>query len=550
MAGLESGQSPSSVRPTPTYLWWQRGVIYQVYPRSFMDSNGDGVGDLTGLIARLDYLRWLGVDALWISPIYPSPMRDFGYDVSDYTAIHPVFGTLQDFDRLIGEAHARNLKVILDFVPNHTSEQHPWFVESRSSRDNPKRDWYIWHAPDSHGGPPNNWISCFGGSGWEYDPQTEQYYYHAFLREQPDLNWRNPEVIEAMLGVLRFWLERGVDGFRVDVLWHLIKDDKFRDNPVNPGWRPGMNPYESLIPLHTTDQPEVHAVIARMRQLVDQYEDRVLIGEIYLSIERLVQYYGLNLGGVHMPFNFQLLLANWQARDIARIIRQYEAALPERGWPNWVLGNHDRARIASRVGPAQARVGAMLLLTLRGTATLYYGDEIGMHDVEISPENVRDPFERNVPGRGLGRDPQRTPMQWNGETNAGFTTGEPWLPVAEDYPEKNVQAERDDPVSLLTLYHRLIQIRRGESALEVGGFEPVESEGDVLCYLRRGDQSAFFIALNFSSQPQVVRLGAQSPQGSIALSTYLDRSEEPVQSSLELRADEGVLVRLLRNNPD
>ncbi len=527
-----------------TYLWWQRGILYQVYPRSFMDSNGDGVGDLVGIISRLDYLRWLGVDAVWLSPLYPSPMKDFGYDVADYTAIDPVFGTLADFDRLIIEAHARDLKVILDFVPNHTSDQHPWFGESRSSRDNPKRNWYIWHDPAVDGGPPNNWLSCFGGSAWEYDARTRQYYYHAFLRDQPDINWRNPEVVEEMLNALRFWLERGVDGFRVDVLWHLIKDDQFRDNPPNPSWREGLDPYQKLIPFYTTDQSEVHGVVARMRRLIDRYKDRVLIGEIYLPVERLVQYYGADLGGVHVPFNFQLLLAKWHARDIARIIAEYETALPKGGWPNWVLGNHDRPRIATRVGPAQARLAALLLLTLRGTPTLYYGDEIGMQNVEISPEAVQDPFEKNVPGRGLGRDPQRTPMQWSAEKNAGFTIGAPWLPIAEDYTRVNVEVERDDPTSMLTLYSSLIKVRRGESALEVGQFEPLEAQGDLLAYVRRDGQSAFLIALNLGQQPQIFRLSNKGSEGKIALSTYLDRAGENVGGELHLRGAEGLLVRL------
>jgi alpha-glucosidase len=528
--------------------WWQRAIIYQVYPRSFMDSNGDGVGDLTGLISRLDYLCWLGVDAVWISPLYPSPMKDFGYDVADYTAIHPLFGTLTDFDRMIREAHARDLKVILDFVPNHSSDQHRWFVESRSSRDNPKRNWYIWRDSGTAGGPPNNWLSCFGGSAWEYDSHTEQYYYHAFLREQPDLNWRNPEVVEEMLNVLRFWLERGVDGFRVDVLWHLITDDQFRDNPPNPSWHEGMDPYQKLIPLYTTDQSEVHRVTARMRRLVDQYKDRVLIGEIYLPIERLVQYYGVDSDGVHLPFNFQLLLAKWHARDIARIIAEYEAALPQRAWPNWVLGNHDRPRIASRVGPAQARLAAMLLLTLRGTPTLYYGDEIGMRNVEISPDKVQDPFEKNVPGRGLGRDPQRTPMQWSVAKNAGFTEGKPWLPLAGDYVQINVEAERDDPASVLTLYRHLIKVRRSESALEVGQFEPIEADGDLLTYVRRDRESAFLIALNLGPQPQLTSFSSKASEGRIALSTYRDRSGERVRGHLRLRPDEGLLVRLTKSS--
>ena len=524
------------------YLWWQRGTVYQIYPRSFMDANGDGVGDLPGILSRLDYVRWLGADAIWISPIYPSPMKDFGYDVSDYTGVHPLFGTHADFDELVHAAHARDLKLVLDFVPNHSSDQHPWFVEARSARNSPKRDWYLWRDPAPDGGPPNNWLSCFGGSAWEFDAASGQYYYHAFLREQPDLNWRNPEVVEAMLGVLRFWLERGVDGFRVDVLWHLIKDDHFRDNPPNPAWREGMDPFQQLIPVQTTDRPEVHDIVVRMRRLFDEYEDRVIIGEIYLPVERLVQYYGADLAGAHLPFNFQLISAKWDARHIAKLIDEYEAALPEGAWPNWVLGNHDQHRIASRVGPAQARVAAMMLLTLRGTPTLYYGDELGMCDVEIPHARVQDPFEKNVPGRGLGRDPERTPMQWCDEPHAGFSRAEPWLPVADDYSRVNVEAERDDPRSMLTLYKRLIDLRRGEPALEIGRFEPVESSGDVLAYIRRArsGESSFFVALNLAASPVSLHV----PSGRVTLSTLLDRGGEPVSGALALRGDEGVIVRL------
>jgi alpha-glucosidase len=381
--------------------WWQRGILYQVYPRSFADTDGDGVGDLPGVISRLDYLEWLGVDALWLSPIYPSPMKDFGYDVADYIGVDPLFGTIEDFDRLIAEAHARGLKVVLDFVPNHTSDQHPWFRESRAARNSARRDWYLWRNPAPGGGPPNNWLSCFGGPAWQFDEATGQYYYHAFLREQPDLNWRNPAVVQAMLEVLRFWLERGVDGFRVDALWHLVKDERFADNPPDPAWRQGMDPYHALVPLHTTDRSEVHALVAQMRRLIDRYPERVLIGEIYLPLERLVGYYGADLEGAHLPFNFHLLSAPWEARYLAHLIDEYEDLLPTGAWPNWVLGNHDKPRIASRVGPAQARVAAMLLLTLRGTPTLYYGDEIGMANVSIPPERVQDPLERNVPGLRL-----------------------------------------------------------------------------------------------------------------------------------------------------
>jgi alpha-glucosidase len=400
---------PPSHPITPiTTAWWQRGVIYQIYPRSLQDGNGDGVGDLAGILQRLEYCASLGVDALWLSPVYPSPMADFGYDVSDYTDVHPLFGTLEQFDELAAQMRHRGLKLILDYVPNHTSDQHPWFKESRASRANSKRDWYLWRDPAPDGGPPNNWLSQFGGSAWEWDPPSGQYYYHAFLKEQPDLNWRNLEVRAAMFDVLRFWMRRGVDGFRVDVLWHLIKDDQWRDNPPNPQYGPGAPPHLSQVPLYNTDRPEVQEVVSQMRSVVDEFSDRVLIGEIYLPVERLVAYYGARLDGAHLPFNFHLLQTAWNARSIASLIDQYEGALPTGGWPNWVLGNHDNPRIATRVGTLQARVAAMLLLTLRGTPTLYYGDEIGMTNTALPPDKVRDPFEKNVPGLGMGRDPSRT----------------------------------------------------------------------------------------------------------------------------------------------
>ncbi len=526
------------------HLWWQHGIIYQIYPRSFMDSNGDGIGDLPGIIRKLDYLRWLGVDAVWISPIFPSPMADFGYDVSDYAAIHPLFGTMADFDTLVAEAHCRRLKIILDFVPNHTSDRHPWFIESRSSRDSPKREWYIWRDPASAGAPPNNWLSLFGGRAWTWDAATRQYYYHAFLKEQPDLNWRNPAVQEAMLDVLRFWLDRGVDGFRVDALRQLIKDDCLRDNPPNPTYQPGQGPDRILLPVYSSDRPEVHDMTARMRGVVDEYEARVLIGELYLPIERLVTYYGVDGRGIHLPFNFHLILVPWRARLIAGLIDAYEAALPPHGWPNWVLGNHDQHRIASRIGTAQARVAAMLLLTLRGTPTLYYGDELVMDDVPILPELVQDPVEKNVPGLGLGRDPERTPMQWDSSANAGFTTGTPWLPVAANHPAINVAAERDDPKSMLALYRRLIALRRETPALAVGSYLPIEMQGDVLAYVRAGDGQRFLVALNLGQQPQIFDPHDVKFWGRVVVSTHLDRADEDVRGPIALRPDEGIVMRL------
>ncbi|HEX6292218.1 MAG TPA: alpha-amylase family glycosyl hydrolase [Herpetosiphonaceae bacterium] len=524
--------------------WWQRGIIYQIYPRSFMDSDGDGVGDLRGIASRLDYVHSLGVDAIWLSPIFPSPMADFGYDVADYTGIHTLFGTLADFDALVAAAHERGLKLLLDFVPNHSSDQHPWFVESRSSRDSPKRDWYIWRDPAPDGGPPNNWHSVFGGPAWTLDPATGQYYYHAYLTQQPDLNWRNPQVRAALLDVMRFWLDRGVDGFRIDALRQVIKDEQFRDNPPNPSYNPAkQGPYHALLPVYTTDRPEIMAVIAEMRRVVDQYDDRLLIGELYLPIERLVAYYGENGQGVHLPFNFHLILTPWSARQIAALIATYEAALPPGGWPNWVLGNHDQHRIASRIGARQARVAAMLLLTLRGTPTLYYGDEIGMRDVEIPPDRVHDPFEKNVPGQGFGRDPERTPMQWDDSASAGFTTGTPWLPIGADYTHVNVTREADDPTSMLTLYRRLIALRRAEDALAVGAYEPLPASGDRLAYVRRHGARRLLVALNLGGQQHRIDLTTIGP-GRVLLSTHLDRDDEALHDELLLRGDEGVIVEL------
>lgn len=483
-------------------LWWQRGTIYQIYPRSFQDSNGDGVGDLKGIESRLDALVDLGVDAIWISPIYPSPMADFGYDVADYCNIDPRFGTLADFDSLLRAAHARGLKLLLDFVPNHSSDQHPWFRESRSSRDNPKRDWYLWRDPAPDGGPPNNWISDFGGPAWEWDAASGQYYYHAFLKEQPDLNWRNPEVRQAMMDVLRFWFDRGVDGFRIDVLWHMIKHADFPDNPPNPAFTPAMGAMHQVLQLHSTDQPEVHGIAADMRRVADTYPGRVLVGEIYLPVERLMHYYGRGESGVHLPFNFQLIEAPWDARHLAQLIADYEAALPAGGWPNWVLGNHDRPRAATRFGGRQARVAAMLLLTLRGTPTIYYGDEIGLEDVAIPAHQVQDPRELREPGLGLGRDPVRTPMAWDASANAGFTNGAPWLPLHRDWADGNVAAQREKPGSMWRLYRDLLALRRARPALSVGDWLPVECSDALLAYERRCGAERMLVVLNLTDRPQ------------------------------------------------
>jgi alpha-glucosidase len=529
-----------------TALWWQNGVIYQVYLRSFQDTDGDGLGDIKGIEQRLDYLAGLGVDAIWISPLYPSPMVDFGYDVTDYCGVDARFGSLADFEHLLAQAHACGLKILLDFVPNHTSDQHPWFIESRSSRNNPKRDWYIWRDPAPNGGPPNNWISDFGGSAWEWDQVTGQYYYHAFLKEQADLNWRNSDVRGAMFDVMRFWFDRGVDGFRIDVLWHMIKSAEFPDNPANPAFEPAMGDMHRVLQLHSTDQPEVHEIAADMRAIADNYGAsrkgaRVLVGEIYLPVDRLMSYYGVARAGVHMPFNLQLVDAPWDARPLAKLIADYEAALPPGGWPNWVFGNHDRMRVATRRGDAQSRVAAMLLLSLRGTPTLYYGDELGLGDVEIPFDAVQDPRELREPGIGLGRDPVRTPMPWDRHKNAGFTAGTPWLPLNADWPTRNVKQMSGDPRSILTLYRRLLAARREHPALALGEFALLDAEGDILAYTRWHGEERLIVALNLGGLPHRLDLPDWASNYRPILSTR-DDTGLVEGGVLLLRSDEGVIL--------
>ncbi len=525
--------------------WWQTGVIYQIYPRSFLDSNGDGIGDLPGITSKLDYLRWLGVDALWLSPIYPSPMADFGYDISDYTDVHPLFGTLLDLYTLLKQAHKRNLKVILDFVPNHTSDEHPWFQQSRSSRMNEQRDWYIWRDPSPDGGPPNNWASRFNGSAWQYDEQTGQYYLHMYDVKQPDLNWRNQEVRQTMFDVMRFWLDRGVDGFRVDALEVLLKDEQFRDNPLNPLWKPGDPPNTRLIEHYIVDQPGMHGIMQEMRALTEHYPQRVLIGELYLPVERLMPYYGEELDEIHLPFNFQFVtMPTWEASTIRQAVEGYEAAMPQGAWPNWVLGNHDQTRIATRVGREQARLAQMLLLTLRGTPTCYYGDELGMQDVPLPRELIHDPAGKEHPEKS--RDPVRSPMQWDESANAGFCAPEvtSWLPVADDYQIYNVADEQLDPRSFLMFTRLLLELRRALPALTPGSYQSVEQE-NITCfvYLRQYANQRCLVALNFSMQDQVVMLPEQV-QGRVLLSTHGDRKELIPLSDVHLRGNEGLLIEV------
>jgi alpha-glucosidase len=537
--GLMRMDGSTSKRP-----WWDGGVIYQIYPRSFQDSDGDGIGDLAGILRRLDHLAALGVDAIWLSPIFPSPMADFGYDVADYCDVDPMFGDLAAFDALLGEVHARSMKLMLDFVPNHTSDQHPWFIESRASRDSPKRDWYIWRDPvtDADGGrrPPNNWTSDMGGSAWEFDPATGQYYLHAFLREQPDLNWRNPEVRAAMTDVLRFWFDRGVDGFRIDVLWHCIKAEGLPDNPANPDYRPELGEKFLVLQHNSANRPEIHEIAASFRAIADHYGDRLLVGEICLPVPVLMEYYGsADAPGVHLPFNFQLLDAPWNAAALARVITGYEAALPPGGWPNWVMGSHDAPRIAGRLGEEQARVAAMLLLTLRGTPTLYQGDELGIGKVTVPPGRVRDPQDLRQPGLGLGRDPSRTPMPWDASEHAGFSSTEPWLPLNPDWHTRNVVCQSEDPHSMLALYRRLLSLRRALPALSIGDCAAVSGENDVLQYERRHAGKRLLIALNLTAVPRRIALPDDGRVVQPLLSTIPDRHYDG-----GLAAHEGLILLL------
>jgi alpha-glucosidase len=544
VARITMSQPPT---PQSAHLpWWQRSVIYQIWLRSYHDSDGDGNGDLNGLIAKLDYLSWLGVDTIWLSPIYPSPMIESGYDITDYQNVNAMFGSLDDLDRLAAEAHQRGLTLILDFVPNHTSDAHPWFQESRASRDNPKRGWYLWQEPRPGGAPPTNWVSCFGGSAWSFDKDTGQYYYHAFLAQQPDLNLRHPEVQGAICDAMRFWLARGVDGFRMDAVWHLIKDDQLRDNPINEHYTPDLPPDNVVHSEFTRDRPEVHDVVAMMRRVVDEHDQRMLGGELYLGLDSMMSYYGTpERPELHLPFNLQLSVLPWDGQTIPDYVQSYYAALPPHGWPNWAIGTHDASRIATRAGAGQARIAAMLLLTLRGTPTVYYGDEIGMHDVDIARDHIKDLREILVPYLGLGRDPARTPMQWDGQPGAGFTTGTPWLPIASDYERINVNAATQDPCSILALHRRLLALRRSSPALVDGGFRTVLRDGPVFVYRRDTDEQHLLVALNFSDEPRTVTLDVPGHDtGTLLLSTQLDREGEQVGTSLALRGDEGVVISM------
>ncbi|PID98975.1 alpha-amylase [Candidatus Saccharibacteria bacterium] len=492
--------------------WKQVNTIYQIYPRSFQDSNGDGVGDLRGIIQRLPYLKGeaysLGVDAIWLSPFFPSPMADFGYDVSDYCNVDPLFGTLQDFDELIREAHARAIKVMIDFVPNHTSSQHPWFVASASSRDDPKRDYYVWRDPKPDGSPPNNWLSIFGGSAWQWDETTEQYYLHTFLKEQPDLNWDNPAVRREMQAVLEFWFRRGVDGIRADAVRWISKDKHLRNDPFNPSFvdEPEADPYAALLHVHSRFGPQLFNYLRGLTDVVEQYDDRIMIFEdypdgVYTTRDQYLGFYNVN-PAVSMPFNFEGIGREFTASSFRNFITEFQSFTnPAEHVPVYCFGNHDQPRLVSRLGDRQARLIAVLQATLPGLPVLYYGDELGMKNGIVPPDAEQDPLNRIKPGLGKGRDPERTPMQWDGGMYAGFSQAKPWLPLAGSYQTCNVAAQVNDASSFFALYKTLLNLRASSETLQQGSYRTLEPDNAHLFVFERvlhGERLQ--VVLNFSNR--------------------------------------------------
>jgi alpha-glucosidase len=524
------------------HQWWQHAVFYEIYPRSFMDSNNDGIGDLNGIASKLDYLKSLGVDAIWITPCYPSPQVDFGYDVSDYENIDPMYGTLADFDRLHQEASKRGIRIIMDFVINHTSDQHPWFVDSRSSRTSAKRDWYVWRDGKAPGVPPNNWNSTFGGPAWTLDPKTGQYYYHYFYAQQPDLNWHNHAVHDAMFDVTRWWYKRGVAGFRLDAVDTLFEDPSLRDNPILPGLNKYGDPNEE--DLYNTKLPEVHDVLRDLRKVADEH-NAVLIGETWTKdVNELKQYYGDHSNELQMPMDF--MFTKVDRLSPAEFRRQIAAVDSAGGWPVFVLSNHDIVRSYVRYGDGQhndaiAKLMASLYLTLRGTPIMYYGEEIGMTNTDpVRKEDVKDPIGRVGWPQEKGRDGERTPMQWDDSPNAGFTRGTPWLPVPPSYKTVNVAGQLKDPSSIFQIYRSLLALRHQNRALLDGDYVALnENDANVLSYLRRYKNEAVLVVLNMSSQPQAVSFDL-APQGFAAknartlLTTAAQGSQQGSLSHLSL----------------
>jgi alpha-glucosidase len=542
--------------------WWEDAVFYQIYPRSFADSNGDGIGDLAGIAGKLDYLSELGADALWISPFFKSPMKDFGYDVSDYRDVDPMFGSLEDLKRLLSEAKARRIRVVLDLVANHSSEEHPWFVEARASKDSPKHGWYLW-VPDT-GRPPNNWKAIFElATAWHPNPATGERYLGTFTRNQPEFDWRNPELREAIYDVMRYWYDLGVDGFRLDVATAYFKDAQLRSNP----FRPKANPDFFQWHVYDRNQPEAHEVFKKMREVADLAGERVLIGETHGQDPALAaSCHGRERDELHMAFNFEFLYRPWSAVAFRESAEKWYELLPEGAWPNFTLSNHDQPRHAWRYrgrGPmareiteGRARVAAAMLLTLRGSPFLYYGEEIGMTCEALPRAALRDPLGISTwPLRSLGRDPERTPMQWSAEANAGFSpapaggasAGEgpraPWLPVNSDYKSRNVAAQSADPDSLLSWYKALIALRRSRRELREGGIAFLDLAPDVLSYERTGRAGdGVIVLLNFSSRRRRFEFARR---GSTLLGSAREAGAEIGGGEIELGPNEAVIAELV-----
>jgi alpha-glucosidase len=533
------------------YLWWKEGVVYQIYPRSYYDTTGNGVGDIPGIIQQMDYIADLGVDAIWLSPIYPSPDADFGYDVSDYCGIDPRFGSMADFERLLEEAHERKLRVILDLVLNHTSEEHPWFLDARKGRDSEYRDYYIWSKPGPGGKPPNNWGSVFGGRAWTYDRASDEYYLHLFYQEQPDLNWRNPRVHDAMLDVFRFWCDKGVDGFRLDVFNLYYKHAGLAANP----WRlipspPFARRFDWQEHVCDFDQPEMLPLLAEIREILDCYPERYAVGETFPDNARAAARYSAP-GYLHAAFNFEFSHCSWNARHFLHAISRWESLLSAEQWPTYVLGNHDLSRPASRYGAKEnddrLKVAAALLLSLRGTPFIYYGDEIGMRDIPIkSKKDVLDPIGRRFWPFFKGRDGCRSPMQWTTAQNAGFSAAQPWLPVHNNSVERNVESQLKDPTSLLSFYRSLLRLRRRHPALRRGDLTLLAgAPRAILAYRRESKEETLLIILNFSDRPQgFLHRDLRSGKWDLVFSSHPGKQEVAKDGRLLLAGSQvAILVR-------
>ena len=482
-----------------SFLWWRDGIIYQIYPRSFADSNNDGIGDLQGIISKLDYLQDLGVDAIWLSPIYPSPDVDYGYDVANYIEMDPKFGTMEDFEMLVKEAKKRDIHIILDLVLNHTSDQHEWFIESKKSKENPYHDYYLWRDPKPNGDPPNNWQAIFGGSGWKFDPELGQYYYHMFYEEQPDVNWRNPEVREAMLDVFRFWLKKGVDGFRLDVFNAYFKDPDLKDNPP----KFGIRAFDRQQHIYDVSQPEMYPLLGDIRSILDQFKETYVVGETFLADPKLTaSYCGENK--LHAAFNFDFAGNRWHPKRFLDSVQKWYGALSEDAWPNNFLSNHDMKRAATRYSfgedDRRAKVALAMLLTLKGTPFVYYGEEIGLRDIPIrKKEDVKDSIGKRFWPLNKGRDGCRAPMQWTEDKNAGFSEVAPWLPVNDNYASRNVEQQASDPQSILNFFKKIVAVRKSSPALQRGDFTPLtEDPHQVLAYQRQFEDERVIVILNFS----------------------------------------------------